>query len=112
MPARSTAGRRLLPDDRDSHYLRVFGAILISIISVVLAFLFVHMFDTAGTLMSVATSGRTGLTTVTVGILFVAAMFFAPLAGMIPASATAGALIYVAMLRVLCVIFIAKFIFL
>jgi AGZA family xanthine/uracil permease-like MFS transporter len=35
---------------------------------------------------------------VTVGVLFVAAMFFAPLAGMIPAYATAGALIYVAML--------------
>ena len=32
------------------------------------------------------------------GVLFVAAMFFAPLAGMIPAYATAGALIYVAML--------------
>ena len=31
-------------------------------------------------------------------MLFVAAMFFAPLAGMIPAFATAGALIYVAML--------------
>ena len=32
------------------------------------------------------------------GVLFLAAMFFAPLAGMIPAYATAGALIYVAML--------------
>jgi len=30
--------------------------------------------------------------------LFIVAMFFAPLAGMIPAYATAGALIYVAML--------------
>jgi len=46
----------------------------------------------------VAAGGRTGLTAVTVGVLFVAAMFFAPLAGMIPAYATAGALIYVAML--------------
>ena len=46
----------------------------------------------------VAAGGRTGLTAVTVGILFLAAMFFAPLAGMIPAYATAGALIYVAML--------------
>ena len=46
----------------------------------------------------VAAGGRTGLTAVTVGVLFVAAMFFAPLAGMIPAYATTGALIYVAML--------------
>ncbi|MFU1924837.1 solute carrier family 23 protein, partial [Klebsiella pneumoniae] len=46
----------------------------------------------------VAAGGRTGLTAVVVGVLFVAAMFFAPLAGMIPAFATAGALIYVAML--------------
>jgi AGZA family xanthine/uracil permease-like MFS transporter len=122
------------------------GVFNVSMISVVLAFLFVHMFDTAGTLMGVAqranlvnpdgrienlsralkadsassvfgamvgvppvtsyvesaagvaAGGRTGLTAVTVGILFIAAMFFAPLAGMIPAYATAGALIYVAML--------------
>ncbi len=124
----------------------VAGVFNVSMISVVLAFLFVHMFDTAGTLMGVAqranlvnadgrienlsralkadsassvfgamvgvppvtsyvesaagvaAGGRTGLTAVTVGLLFVAAMFFAPLAGMIPAYATAGALIYVAML--------------
>ncbi|SDH50179.1 NCS2 family permease [Pseudomonas panipatensis] len=122
------------------------GAFNVTMISVILAFLFVHMFDTAGTLMGVAqrahlvrddgrienlskamkadsassvvgallgvppvtsyvesaagvaAGGRTGLTAVTVGVLFVAAMFFAPLAGMIPAYATAGALIYVAML--------------
>lgn len=124
----------------------VAGVFNVSMISVVLAFLFVHMFDTAGTLMGVAqranlvnaegrienlsralkadsassvfgavvgvppvtsyvesaagvaAGGRTGLTAVVVGLLFVAAMFFAPLAGMIPAYATAGALIYVAML--------------
>ena len=46
----------------------------------------------------VQAGGRTGLTAITVGALFLAAMFFAPLAGMIPAYATAGALIYVAML--------------
>ena len=45
-----------------------------------------------------AAGGRTGLTAVTVGILFLAAMFFAPLAGMVPAFATAGALLYVALL--------------
>ena len=122
------------------------GAFNIAMISVILAFLFVNMFDTAGTLMGVAhranlvdedgkiqnlsralkadstssvvgafvgcppvtsyvesasgvaAGGRTGLTAVTVAVLFLAAMFFAPLAGMIPAYATAGALIYVAML--------------
>ncbi len=126
--------------------LDIAGAFDIAMISVILAFLFVNMFDTAGTLMGVAqranlvdkdgkiqnlskalkadstssvvgafvgcppvtsyvesaagvaAGGRTGLTAVTVGALFLAAMFFAPLAGMIPAYATAGALIYVAML--------------
>ncbi|WP_231758204.1 NCS2 family permease [Microbulbifer elongatus] len=122
------------------------GAFNVGMISVILAFLFVNMFDTAGTLMGVAhrahlvddhgqiknlpralkadstssvmgafvgcppvtsyvesasgvaAGGRTGLTAVTVGLLFLLAVFFAPLAGMIPAYATAGALIYVAML--------------
>ncbi|NMF90954.1 NCS2 family permease [Aromatoleum petrolei] len=124
----------------------VAGAFDVGMISVILAFLFVNMFDTAGTLMGLAhraklegpdgtienmnqalkadstasvigamvgcppvtsyvessagveAGGRTGLTAVTVGVLFLAAMFFAPLAGMIPGYATAGALIYVAML--------------
>lgn len=124
----------------------VAGVFNVSMIAVVFAFLFVHMFDTAGTLMGVAqraglvnadgrienlsralkadsassvfgavvgvppvtsyvesaagvaAGGRTGLTAVVVGLFFIAAMFFAPLAGMIPAYATAGALIYVAML--------------
>jgi len=122
------------------------GALNVGMISVVLAFLFVNMFDTAGTLMGVAhranlvdengkienlskslkadstssvlgsfvgcppvtsyvesasgvaAGGRTGLTALTVGVLFLLATFFAPLAGMIPAYATSGALIYVAML--------------
>ncbi|GGO88342.1 transporter [Marinobacterium nitratireducens] len=122
------------------------GAFDVAMISVILAFLFVNMFDTAGTLMAVAhranliredgyienmskalkadssssvvgalvgcppvtsyvesasgiaAGGRTGLTAVVCGILFAASMFLAPLAGMIPAYATAGALIYVAML--------------
>lgn len=46
----------------------------------------------------VAAGGRTGLTAVVVGILFLLALFFSPLAGMIPAYATAGALFYVAIL--------------
>jgi AGZA family xanthine/uracil permease-like MFS transporter len=43
----------------------------------------------------VAEGGRTGLTAVTVGVLFLAAMWFAPLASVIPAQATAPALIVV-----------------
>ncbi|GAA5214340.1 NCS2 family permease [Corallincola platygyrae] len=42
--------------------------------------------------------GRTGLTAVVVGVLFLLALFFAPLAGMVPAYATAAALFYVAVL--------------
>ncbi|MEZ9232958.1 NCS2 family permease [Vibrio amylolyticus] len=121
------------------------GALNISMISVILAFLFVNMFDTAGTLMGVAdranlinketgrieglskalkadsiasvagacvgcppvtsyvesaagvaAGARTGLSAIVVGALFVAAIFLSPLAGMIPAYATSGALIYVA----------------
>lgn len=46
----------------------------------------------------VAEGGRTGLTAVTVGILFLIATLFSPVAGMIPIYATAGALFYVAIL--------------
>lgn len=118
----------------------------LGMISVIFAFLFVDLFDTAGTLVGVATKaglitkegkiprlkralladstatsvgallgtsnttsfvesvsgvavgGRTGLTAVVVGILFLLALFFSPLAAMVPAYATAGALFYVAIL--------------
>ncbi len=46
----------------------------------------------------VAAGGRTGLTAVVVGILCILALFFAPLAGMVPAYATAGPLFFVAVL--------------
>ncbi len=46
----------------------------------------------------VAAGGRTGLMAVTVGVLFLLSIFFAPLAGMIPAYATAGAIFYVSVL--------------
>ena len=46
----------------------------------------------------IASGGRTGLTAVTVGILFLLAVFFAPLARMVPEFATSGALVFVAML--------------
>ena len=122
------------------------SAFELSMLTVVFAFLFVDLFDTAGTLVGVsqkagimdkdgkiprlnralladstatsvgallgtsnttsyiesvagvAAGGRTGLTAVVVGILFLFALFFAPLAGMVPAYATAGALFYVAIL--------------
>jgi AGZA family xanthine/uracil permease-like MFS transporter len=44
----------------------------------------------------VQAGGRTGLTAVTVGVLFLAALFFAPVAAVVPPYATAPALLYVA----------------
>lgn len=46
----------------------------------------------------VSVGGRTGLTAIVVGLLFLAAIFISPLASMVPAYATAGALIYVGVL--------------
>ncbi|MGI4982940.1 MAG: NCS2 family permease [Janthinobacterium lividum] len=46
----------------------------------------------------VQAGGRTGLTAVVVALLFIAALFFAPLASVVPAYATAPALLYVACL--------------
>jgi AGZA family xanthine/uracil permease-like MFS transporter len=126
--------------------LDIIGAFDVAMISVIIAFLFVNLFDTAGTLLGVANraglidqqgnaknldralkadssssvlgaflgcppvtsyvessagveaGGRTGLTAVVVGSLFLLAIFFSPLAAIVPAYATAGALIYVAIL--------------
>jgi len=44
--------------------------------------------------------GRTGLTAVVVGVLFLLALFFSPIATAVPAYATAPALIFVAVLMV------------
>jgi AGZA family xanthine/uracil permease-like MFS transporter len=44
----------------------------------------------------VAAGGRTGLTAAFVALFFLLALFFSPLAGMVPAYATAAALLYVA----------------
>jgi AGZA family xanthine/uracil permease-like MFS transporter len=44
----------------------------------------------------VAAGGRTGLTAAFVGLFFLLALLFAPLAGMVPAYASAAALLYVA----------------
>ena len=46
----------------------------------------------------VEAGGRTGLTALTTGILFLACMFIAPVAAIIPAAATSAALIYVGVL--------------
>jgi len=128
--------------------LDIAGAFQISMISIIIAFLFVDMFDTAGTLIgvshraglldkdgklprmgkalsadSIATitgsmlgsstvtsyiesasgvreGGRTGLTAVTVGVLFVLALLLAPIIGLVPRFATAPALLFVAVLMV------------
>jgi AGZA family xanthine/uracil permease-like MFS transporter len=126
--------------------LDIVGALETGLVTIVFAFLFVDLFDNAGTLVGVAhraglldkegrlprvgrvlisdsvatmtgavfgtstvtsyvesaagvkVGGRTGLTALVVALLFVAALFFAPLAGTVPAYATAPALFYVACL--------------
>ncbi|MBV7561209.1 MULTISPECIES: NCS2 family permease [unclassified Pseudomonas] len=126
--------------------LDIAGALDVSLISVIFAFLFVDLFDNSGTLIAVAkkaglmrkdghlpkmgraliadstaalggsllgtstttsyiesaagvsAGGRTGLTSIVVAVLFLFALFFAPLAGSVPAFATAPALLFVAVL--------------
>ena len=126
--------------------LDIVGAIDVAMISVIISFLFVNLFDTAGTLLGVASranliedsgkivnldkalkadstasvagsflgcspvtsyvessagveaGGRTGLTAVIIGAFFLVAIFFSPIASMVPSYATAGALVYVAIL--------------
>ncbi len=46
----------------------------------------------------VSVGGKTGLTAVVVGILFLIALFFSPLLSIVPTYATAGALVYVGIL--------------
>jgi len=126
--------------------LDIIGAIDVAMISVIISFLFVNLFDTAGTLLGVASraslindsgkiinldkalkadstasvagsflgcspvtsyvessagveaGGRTGLTAIIIGMFFLIAIFFSPIASMVPSYATAGALVYVAIL--------------
>ncbi len=126
--------------------LDIAGALQLSMVTAILSMLIVDVFDTAGTLIGVATradlldkdgklprlkrallsdstatvvgalagtssttsyiesaagveaGGRTGLTAVVCGMLFLACLFFAPLAQSIPAYATASALLFVACL--------------
>ncbi|QWA09314.1 NCS2 family permease [Sodalis ligni] len=127
-------------------HLDIRGALDVSRISVVFAFLFVDVFDNSGPLIGVpkragladedgnipkmgkalvadsaaalfgsllgtstttsyiesaagvSAGGRTGLTAIVVGILFLLSLFFAPLAGSVPAFATAPALLFIAVL--------------
>lgn len=122
------------------------GALQLGLLSVVMTFFLVEVFDATGTLIGVAhraglldrdgklprvnralmadssaiaigaalgtssttayiesaagtsVGGRTGLTAVVVGVLFLLSLFLSPLAGSVPAYATAPALIYVAIL--------------
>ena len=122
------------------------GALQLGLITIVFTFLFVDLFDTAGTLVGLAhraglldqqgrlprlgkaliadstataagallgtstttsyiesaaginAGGRTGLTAVTVAVLFLLALFFSPLAQTVPPYATAPALLFVACL--------------
>ena len=137
-----------LPPDIAPVFLKldIIGALDITMLSIIMSFLFVNLFDTAGTLFGVASraglisdsgkiknldkalkadssssifgsflgcapvtsyvessagieaGGRTGITAIVVGLLFLLATFLSPLAAAVPAYATAGALIYVAIL--------------
>lgn len=126
--------------------LDIMGSLNPDMIGVIVAFMFVNLFDTTGTLIAVgdkagladengkmenmskamvtdgtaswvgavfgaptvttyvesasgvAVGGRTGLTAVFIGLLFLLTLFLSPLAGMVPGYATAGALLYVAVL--------------
>ena len=51
----------------------------------------------------VEAGGRTGLTALTTAVLFLACMFLAPIAAVIPGAATSAALIYVGVLMINCV---------
>ena len=48
----------------------------------------------------IASGGRTGLTALTVSVMFLLSLFFSPLAQMIPSYATASALLFVAVLMI------------
>ncbi|BBU79655.1 hypothetical protein EIMP300_10550 [Escherichia coli] len=71
-----------------------------SISSVAGAFIGTSMENTAyiESTSGVAVGGRTGLTAVVVGVMFLLVMFFSPLVAMVPPYATAGALIFVGVL--------------
>ena len=99
------------------------GALTLELAGIIFSFMLINLFDSSGTLIGVtdkaglidgngkfpvtayiestsgvAVGGRTGLTAVVVGVMFLLVMFFSPLVAMVPPYATAGALIFVGVL--------------
>ncbi|GIP54118.1 MULTISPECIES: NCS2 family permease [Paenibacillus] len=145
----STSQAKWIPDFSELNFMKFDwnGIVHTGIISAIVTFTFVELFDTFGTLVGTATraglmkdpvegkkrvgkamlvdavavtggamlgtstttayvestagvaeGGRTGLTAVTTGVCFLLALFLAPIAALIPGSATAAALIIVGVL--------------
>ena len=87
----------LIPDDKPNNL----GRALFADSTAILAGSLIGTSSTTAFVESasgVAAGGRTGLTAITVGVFFLLALFFAPVALSIPAYATAPALIFVACL--------------
>lgn len=87
----------LMPEDKPNNL----GRALFADSSAILAGSLIGTSSTTAYVESTAgvqAGGRTGLTAFVVGVLFLAALFFAPVAGIVPAYATAPALVYVAIL--------------
>ena len=86
--------------DKEGRLPRIKEAMLVDAIGTVLGALLgtstvtTYVESTAG----VSEGGRSGLTAVVVGVLFLASLFLAPLAGLVPSGATAPALIIVGVL--------------
>ena len=153
-PFESLKGASFLPPFKDMadttlfkfNFSHLFQIGWFTVITLVLTFCIIYMFDTIGTLVGTASragmvdekgnmpkmkeallsdavgtvagavtgtstvttfvesasgveaGGRTGLTALTTGVMFLACMFIAPLAALIPAPATSAALIYVGVL--------------
>lgn len=88
--------------DRDGRLPRLKNALLADSVAIAAGAVLGTSSTTAYIESAAGTSvgGRTGLTAVTVALLFLAALVFAPLAGTVPAYATAPALCYVAVLMI------------
>jgi adenine/guanine/hypoxanthine permease len=95
-----TLGRAGLQDKKTGKFPRIGRAMLVDASGVSLGAVLGTSTITAyiESASGVAEGGRTGLTAVTTGLLFLAALFISPLAGLIPAAATAPALIVVGVL--------------
>lgn len=90
----------LLPEGRDHANIGLSHALMADSTAIVAGSLLGTSSTTAyvESAAGVQAGGRSGLTALTVAVLFLAATFLAPLAGSVPAQATAPALIYVATL--------------